>query len=61
MPLEINEIAINMQVADATGEPRQRPAEPETAEPAAGQLDREELVRECVRRVLRVLKVGEER
>lgn len=61
MPLEINEIAINMQVADAAGEQRPRPSEPETAEPAADKLDREELVRDCVRRVLRVLKAGEER
>jgi hypothetical protein len=56
MPLEINEIAIAMRVsAGGRDQDGQRAAPGERAEE-----DREELIQECVRRVLQALKARSE-
>ena len=55
MPLEINEIDIAMRVsADGYGDVRQAVSEEQT------ETDKEELIRECVRRVLQALKAQRE-
>jgi hypothetical protein len=57
---EIQEIAIQMHVEDGTGSPE--PNGPSEEEGGGGApIDQEALVRECVRRVLRVLKDSGER
>ena len=59
MALEISEIGIRMRVRDdeeESGERRERAAEPE-----CGDVDREEIVADCVRRVLQLLRTAEER
>ncbi len=61
MPLEINEIAISMQVSDSIGEPQTRRPEQEGEVTPPAELDRERLVQDCVRRVLQALKAGGER
>jgi len=61
MPLEINEIAISMHVSDSIGEPQTRGHEGESHVNAVNDLDREQLVQDCVRRVLQALKSGGER
>lgn len=63
MPVEIKELVIRAvitQPAESTGSPTSRPhpSERVDAEPA---LDREAVVREAVREVLRILKAGKER
>ena len=65
MPLEINEIAIQMRVAedddggdddDALGRGKKKKAKKKTKERGACcNFDREELVEDCVRRVLQAL------
>ena len=57
MPLEINEIDIAVRVTD---EPEQRDRPQVGAEPSASRTDREKLIEECVRRVLRALKSRDE-
>jgi hypothetical protein len=57
MPLEINEIEIAMRVTDDDGW-RGRPAE--AARSHAAEISREDVIAECVRRVLRALKDQEE-
>jgi hypothetical protein len=58
MPIEINEIAIQLQVRDDSDGPAARPA----AQAAAPRgEDREAIVADCVARVLRVLKMQRER
>ncbi|HEY0406171.1 MAG TPA: DUF5908 family protein [Pyrinomonadaceae bacterium] len=59
MALEINEIAIQMQVADSDVEPSQSEA---TAEGGSDEkIDYEKIVDECVRRVLQAIKQMKER
>jgi len=58
MPLEINEISISMRVPGGAG------VEDAPALPAAGAPhgpDREELIQECVNRVLKALRNSRER
>ena len=54
MPLEINEIGIRMRVSDTTKEPEER--KPKIREDECRDVNREELVDDCVRRVLQILK-----
>ena len=56
MPLEVNEIGIVMRVRDDFGRPGDAGADHEQSEER-----REELIEECVRRVLQVLKMERER
>jgi len=57
MPLEINEIDIAVRVTDEDAR-RDRPqAGPE---PSAPRIDRENLIEECVRRVLQALRTRDE-
>jgi hypothetical protein len=59
MPLEINEIGIRLQVSDPRGDAETgRPPE-DAAGPS--RLDRDEIVAECMRRVLRLLAEARER
>ena len=55
MPLEIREIGISMRVGEN--------AHPADAQPQEGEpkVDRDEIVDECVRRVLQMLKTRQER
>jgi hypothetical protein len=53
MPLEINELDIAMRVTEDDAWPHNHGQG--TSGPAA-EMDREELIQECVRRVLQVLK-----
>jgi hypothetical protein len=55
MPLEINEIEITMRVTE--DEWRSRPGD---GTRAAAELNREDVIAECVRRVLRALKDRDE-
>lgn len=57
MPLEISEIGIYVRVAG--DEPAGEGAAPEPAVDAAAA--REQMVQECVRRVLQALRLGQER
>jgi len=59
MALEINEVGIRLRVSDGgDGEEEERPS----AEPGGGcELAREEIVADCVRRVLKILHRREER
>lgn len=59
MALEINEIAIQMQVGESTAEPLE--SQPEDVESGDGALDYEMIVEECVRRVLQTMKTMKER
>ena len=65
MPLEINEIAIQMRVAaddDAPERGKKKKAKEQTKERGACcNFDREELVEDCVRRVLQALHRVRER
>ena len=54
MPLEIREIGISMRVGDHD------PVEAE-ADAESPQIDHDEIVDECVRRVLQMLKTRQER
>ena len=56
MPLEINEIDIAMRVADDDSRHGSLPA----GTTPAPRIDREELIEECVRRVLQALKSRDE-
>lgn len=55
--LEINEIGIRLQVRDGGTDP----ARPQEQAAVSSDLDREEIVGDCVRRVLKALKSMEER
>ena len=57
MTLEINEIGIRLQVHDGGIDP----AQPQPDQSGGINLDREELIGDCVRRVLKALKSMEER
>ena len=60
MPLEVNEIGIRLQVRDREeGEENSRPGH-EEKDGCCG-IDRDEIVEECLRRVLRMLKEARER
>ena len=60
MALEINEIAIQMQVGESAVEPQD--SQPEDAESSDdGAPDYEQIVEECVRRVLQTMKTMKER
>lgn len=54
MPLEISEIGINMRVSDTPKEAGKR--RPKAEEGECRDVDREEIVDDCVRRVLQILK-----
>lgn len=54
MPLEINEIGINMRVTDTGGETTSRQQQIEPGD--CSDTNREEIVDDCVRRVLEILK-----
>lgn len=54
MPLEISEIGISMRVSDSDKETDKR--HPKTREDAGRDINREEIVDDCVRRVLQILK-----
>lgn len=58
MALEINEIDIRMQVREGSDQTRQQREEPQ--QPGCGG-DREEIVQDCVRRVLQIMKTLRER
>ena len=53
MPLEVNEIGLNMRVRD---NPESKSEQSEVPRDDSQDLDREELVDDCVRRVLQILK-----
>lgn len=53
MPLEVNEIGLNMRVRD---NPESKSEQPEVSRDDSQDLNREELVDDCVRRVLQILK-----
>lgn len=55
MPLEVNEIGIVMRVVDGPERPREFPERREQSE-----QQREELIKECVRRVLEALRMERE-
>jgi hypothetical protein len=57
MPLEINEIDIAMRVTDGDSE---RGRFDEGAAAPMGEIDREDLIEECVRRVLETLRTQRE-
>ena len=57
MPLEIHEIGIRVQVHDGGADP----AAPRPVEEPAIDPNREEIIGDCVRRVLKALKSMEER
>jgi len=59
MALEINEIAIQMQVGESAVEPEEN--QPEDMESGDGALDYDLIVEECVRRVLQTIKTMKER
>jgi len=54
MPLEINEIGIRMRVGEDDRPPDERPQRVPQGD--CHDVDREELVEDCVRRVLQILK-----
>jgi hypothetical protein len=58
MPLEINEIDIAMRVTDEDA--RRERLHVGTEPPAPTRIDRENLIDECVRRVLQALKSRDE-
>ena len=60
MALEVNEIGIRLRVGEDGGEPGEG-RRCEKIEQAAGGLDRGEIVDDCVRRVLQILKGRRER
>jgi hypothetical protein len=57
MPFNIHEIAIRMQVSGNNGQPQCNGS----TEPREAPLDKEALIRECVRRTLEAIKVSKER
>jgi hypothetical protein len=57
MPLEINEIDIAMRVTD---DEHRHGSPPASAAAPASRIDHEELIEECVRRVLQALKSRDE-
>jgi hypothetical protein len=59
MPLEINEIGIRMRVGENNREPDER--QPKIPQGDCQDINREELVDDCVRRVLQILKTLEGR
>jgi hypothetical protein len=59
MALEINEIAIQMQVDDSSAPARE--TQPEDKEDGGGTLDYEQIVEACVRRVLQTMQTMKER
>jgi hypothetical protein len=59
MALEINEIAIQMQVGDSGFEPVEGQSKSEDG--SDGEIDYERVVAECVRRVLQAMKSMKER
>jgi hypothetical protein len=54
MPLEINEIGISMRVRDAMRGPEER--KPVIPQGDCQNINREEIVDDCVRRILQILK-----
>ncbi len=58
MPLEINEIGIRMRVSSGAGAENRRP---ETRSDNHCNLDRDEIVEDCVRRVLQIVNSSRER
>lgn len=63
MPLEISEIAIQMRVAEADGgeqDEEEKEKKKEDDDGCCG-LDKQEIVDECVRRVMKLLKSRQER
>lgn len=60
MALEINEIAIQMQVGESAVEPQENQSEDEESL-SDGALDYDLIVEECVRRVLQTIKTMKER
>ncbi len=57
MALEVSEIGIHMRVSDAEAEEKKEKREEESTERCGdGELDREEIVDECVKRVLKALR-----
>lgn len=54
MPLEINEIGIQMRVREEGGSARRQPSQAQAGE--CRDLEREEIVDDCVRRVLKILR-----
>jgi hypothetical protein len=61
MALEINEIAIQMQVASGSDEPPETEASAEEGGSGDEKVDYEKIVEECVRRVLQAMKQMKER
>jgi Family of unknown function (DUF5908) len=61
MALEVNEIGIRMQVRNGEEEDAEEKRSSEREEAGCGCLDRDEIVEECVRRVLQALKEARER
>lgn len=59
MALEINEIGIRMRVADAN--PREQPSSIPAAKDDCSNLDQQQIVEDCVLRVLRILAQREGR
>ncbi len=54
MPLEINEIGINMRVSDTNMEPDE--PQPKIEQDDCDDANREQIVDDCVRRTLQILK-----
>lgn len=59
MALEVNEIAIQMQVGDGAARPQE--ARPEEGEGGDAPVDFERIVEACVRRVLQIMETMKER
>lgn len=59
MPLEVNEIGIRLQVRDRDDDAEK--SRPQREEGGCCSIDRDEVVEECVRRVLRILEEARER
>jgi Family of unknown function (DUF5908) len=60
MPLEVNEIGISMRVRDSASIPNaetgRRQTLPKNKQEGCADISREEVVDDCVRRVLQILK-----
>lgn len=62
MPLEIRQIGIRLQVEDGPGQPpREGAGEAQARGAGLSQDERASIIDECVRRVLRELKLASER
>ena len=59
MALEINEIGIRMRVFDGNGEAKPSPKKPDQS--GCGDEERQQIVEDCVQRVLKILKATQER